>query len=133
MRPKIRTGKPAKEFVDFSGRRKVKGSMDIELAIDAMELADWIDETILFSGEWCLRPLMQAVQPHDVRITVVSTRPTQPPMVADEVRRQADVFIDLSIFGRALVEIPQKNLTASRRAGLSVISQRIGRSWWTQQ
>jgi len=88
--------KAAKEFVDASGRRKVKASMDIELAINAMELADQINEMVLFSGDGSFRSLVQAMQRHGVRVTVVSTTSTQPPMVADELRRQADVFIDLS-------------------------------------
>src|ERR1700753_4185407 len=41
----------AKEFTDALGRRKVKGNMDIELAVDAMEMADNIDTMVLFSGD----------------------------------------------------------------------------------
>jgi uncharacterized protein (TIGR00288 family) len=88
--------KATKEFVDQMGRRKVKGNMDIELAVDAMELAPNIDQMVLFSGDGDFRSLVEAVQRRGVRVTVVSTITTQPPMVADELRRQADVFIDLS-------------------------------------
>ena len=88
--------KATKEYVDTSGRRKVKGNMDIELAIDAMELAGHIDEMILFSGDGDFRSLVEAVQRRGVRITVVSTIASQPPMIADELRRQADVFTDLT-------------------------------------
>ncbi len=87
--------KATKEFVDSSGRRKVKGNMDIELAVDAMELAEHIDEMILFSGDGDFRSLVEAVQRRGVRVTVVSSIASHPPMVADELRRQADVFIDL--------------------------------------
>jgi uncharacterized LabA/DUF88 family protein len=87
--------KPTKEFVDASGRRKVKGNMDIELAVDAMELAEHVDEIVLFSGDGDFRPLVGALQRRGVRVTVVSTISTQPPLVADELRRQADVFTDL--------------------------------------
>ena len=87
--------KPTKEFIDASGRRKVKGNMDIELAIDAMELSDEIDHMILFSGDGDFRSLVEAMQRRAVRVTVISTLKTQPPMVADELRRQADVFTDL--------------------------------------
>jgi uncharacterized LabA/DUF88 family protein len=87
--------KPAKEFTDALGRRKVKGNMDIELAIDAMEMAENIDHMILFSGDGDFRSLVEAVQRKGVRVSVVSTIQTQPPMVADELRRQADEFIDL--------------------------------------
>lgn len=87
--------KATKEFVDQTGRRKVKGNMDIELAVDAMELAGLIDEMVLFSGDGDFRSLVKAVQRRGVRVTVISTISTQPPMVADELRRQADQFIDI--------------------------------------
>jgi uncharacterized LabA/DUF88 family protein len=88
--------KATKEFVDQNtGRRKVKGSMDIELAVDAMELAPFIDQMVLFSGDGDFRSLVESVQRRGVRVTVVSTVSTQPPMVADELRRQADEFIDI--------------------------------------
>jgi uncharacterized LabA/DUF88 family protein len=88
--------KPAKEFTDSTGRRKIKGNMDLELAIDVMELADHIDHVVLFSGDGDFRPLVESVQRKGVRVTVVSTIATQPPMIADELRRQADIFLDLS-------------------------------------
>jgi uncharacterized LabA/DUF88 family protein len=89
------TTKPSKEFLDESGRRRVKGNMHIELAVDAMELADHIDEMVLFSGDGDFRSLVEAVQRRGVRVTVVSTISGQHPMIADELRRQADAFIDL--------------------------------------
>lgn len=88
--------KPAKEFTDSTGRRKIKGNMDLELAVDLMELADHIDHVVLFSGDGDFRPVVESVQKKGVRVTVVSTISTQPPMIADELRRQADVFLDLS-------------------------------------
>jgi len=87
--------KPTKEFVDSLGRRKVKGNMDIELAVDAMEMAEHIDHMVLFSGDGDFRSLVEAVQRRGVRVSVISTITTQPPMIADELRRQADEFIDL--------------------------------------
>ena len=87
--------KATKEFVDASGRRKVKGNMDIELAVDAMELAGHVDQIVLFSGDGDFRSLVEAVQRRGVRVTVVSTISSHPPMIADELRRQADVFTDL--------------------------------------
>jgi uncharacterized LabA/DUF88 family protein len=87
--------KATKEFIDASGRRKVKGNMDIELAVDAMALAEHIDQMVLFSGDGGFRSLVEAVQRRGVRVTVVSTISSQPPMIADELRRQADVFTDL--------------------------------------
>ena len=88
--------KPTKEFVDSTGRRKVKGNMDIELAVNAMEMADHVDLMVLFSGDGDFRSLVEALQRKGVRVAVVSTVSTQPPMVADELRRQADEFIDLA-------------------------------------
>lgn len=88
--------KPTKEFTDASGRRKVKGNMDIELAVDAMELSDYLDHVVLFSGDGDFRSLVEALQHKGKRVSVVSTLRTQPPMVADELRRQADCFIDIS-------------------------------------
>jgi uncharacterized LabA/DUF88 family protein len=87
--------KARKEFIDGSGRRKVKGSMDIELAVDAMELADHVDQIVLFSGDGAFCSLVEALQRRGVRVTVVSSIASNPPMVASELRRQADVFEDL--------------------------------------
>jgi uncharacterized LabA/DUF88 family protein len=87
--------KATKEFVDASGRRKVKGNMDIELAADAMELAEHVDQIVLFTGDGDFRSMVEAVQRRGVRVTVVSTISSQPPMIADELRRQSDVFVDL--------------------------------------
>ena len=87
--------KPIKEFTDSQGRRKAKGSVDIDLVIDAMEMADKVDHILLFSGDGDFRRLVDAVQRKGVRVTVVSTIRAQPPMVADELRRQADNFIEL--------------------------------------
>ena len=87
--------KPTKEFTDAAGRRKIKGNMDIELAIDVMEMAENLDHVVLFSGDGDFRRLVDAVQRKGVRVSVVSTVRSQPPMVADELRRQADIFIEL--------------------------------------
>lgn len=87
--------KPAKEFTDSMGRRKIKGNVDIELAVDMMEMADRIDHAVLFSGDGDFRSLLEAVQRRAVRVTVISTMRSPTPMVADELRRQADTFVDL--------------------------------------
>jgi uncharacterized LabA/DUF88 family protein len=112
--------KATKEFVDAFGRRKVKSSMDVELAVDAMELSAHIDHMVLFSGDGNFRPLVEAVQRRGVRVTVVSTVASQPPMAADELRRQADVFIDLSELrtkvGREPSERPAPREQAPRAA-----------------
>ena len=87
--------KPTKEFTDAFGRRKIKGNMDIELAIDVMEMANYIDHIVLFSGDGDFRRLVEAVQNKGKRVTVVSTIRSTPPMIADELRRQADNYIEL--------------------------------------
>ncbi|WP_293338836.1 NYN domain-containing protein [Parvibaculum sp.] len=102
--------KPAKEFTDATGRRRIKGNMDIELAIDALEIADKLDHMVLFSGDGDFRRLVDAVQRRGKRVTVVSTMRSQPPMIADELRRQADQFVELEtlrdIVGRSHSERP---------------------------
>ena len=88
--------KPTKEFTDATGRRKIKGNMDIELAIDVMEMSDRLDHIVLFSGDGDFRRLVEAVQRKGVRVTVISTIKSSPPMIADELRRQADSFVELT-------------------------------------
>jgi uncharacterized LabA/DUF88 family protein len=88
--------KPVKAFTDVEGRRKLKGNMDVELAVDAMRLAPQLDHIVLFSGDGDFRSLAAALQEKGKRVSVVSSLVTQPPMVADELRRQADQFIDLA-------------------------------------
>jgi len=99
--------KPTKEFTDASGRRKIKGNMDIELAIDVMEMAERLDHVVLFSGDGDFRRLVEAVQRKGVRVTVVSTIRSSPPMVADELRRQADVFVELDELSNSIARMHQ--------------------------
>jgi uncharacterized LabA/DUF88 family protein len=99
--------KPTKEFTDASGRRKIKGNMDIELAIDVMEMAERLDHVVLFSGDGDFRRLVEAVQRKGVRVTVVSTIRSSPPMVADELRRQADVFVELDDLVNSIARMHQ--------------------------
>ena len=87
--------KPAREFTDSSGRRKVKGNMDIELTVDALQLADSVDHYVIFSGDGDFRTLVEALQRKGRKVSVVSTMASQPPMISDELRRQADHFIEL--------------------------------------
>ena len=88
--------KPVKRFTDAQGQSRIKGNMDIEIAVDMLELAPHLDHMILFSGDGDFRRLVQAVQAKGVRVTVVSTTRCQPPQIADELRRQADAFIELA-------------------------------------
>jgi uncharacterized LabA/DUF88 family protein len=83
--------KPAKDFDDGEGRRKYKRALSVELAVDAMEIAEHVDQIVLFSGDGDFRPLVQALQRRGVRVTVVSTTA----VISDDLRRKADVFVDL--------------------------------------
>jgi len=98
--------KPTKEFTDAQGRRRMKGNMDIELAIDMLEMAQHVDHVFLFSGDGDFRRLVEAVQRRGRRVTVVSTIRTAPPVLADELRRQADVFLELSELGPRIMRDP---------------------------
>ena len=97
--------KPTKEFTDAMGRRKIKGNMDIELAIDVMEMAPHLDHVVLFSGDGDFRRLVEAIQRKGVRVTVVSTIRSAPPMVADELRRQADTFMELQDLASQIMRV----------------------------
>jgi uncharacterized LabA/DUF88 family protein len=105
--------KPAREYVDSQGRRKVKGNMDIELTIDAMEIAPHVDHIVLFSGDGDFRRLVESLQRKGVRVSVVSTMRTSPPMISDDLRRQADTFIELdelrSLLGRSDRKTPPES------------------------
>lgn len=98
--------KPTKEFTDSEGRRKIKGNMDIEIAIDVMEMTESLNHIILFSGDGDFRRLVEAVQRKGLRVTVVSTIRSQPPMIADELRRQADTFIDIQDLQERIARVP---------------------------
>lgn len=100
--------KPTKEFTDAQGRRKVKGNMDIELAVDMLEAAEYVDHLVLFSGDGDFRSLVSAIQRKGRKVSVVSTLSVQPPMIADELRRQADNFIDLNTLRNAIGRDPSE-------------------------
>ncbi|MEI9889459.1 MAG: NYN domain-containing protein [Caulobacteraceae bacterium] len=88
--------KPAKEYTDANGRKRHRGDMDVDLAVDMMEMSGHADHLVLFSGDSDFRRLVEAVQRRGVRVTVVSTVKSQPPMASDDLRRQADAFVDLA-------------------------------------
>ncbi|MFM9847756.1 MAG: NYN domain-containing protein [Hyphomicrobiaceae bacterium] len=107
--------KPTKEYTDASGRRKIKGNMDIELTVDAMELAEHLDHVVLFSGDGDFRSLVAALQQKGLRVSVISTLQTQPPMVADELRRQADQFIDIADLEKDICRDPTARVPRETR------------------
>lgn len=95
--------KPAREYTDHqTGRRKFRGNMDVELAIDAIEISEHVGQVYLFTGDSDFRALVGALQRRGVRVTVVSTVSTQPAMIADELRRAADEFIDVATIAQRI-------------------------------
>jgi len=104
--------KSAREFTDATGRRRIKGDMDVEITVDLMEAASHLQHVVLFSGDGDFVAVVEALQRKGVRVTVESTLRSQPPMVADDLRRQADTFLDLtelaSLIGRAPRERPAR-------------------------
>ncbi len=100
--------KPTKKFTDAMGLRTIKGNMDVEIAVDMMAIASRIDHVVLFSGDGDFRRLVEAVQREGVRVSVASTLRTSPPMVADELRRQADTFIDLQDLAPRIAREPRQ-------------------------
>lgn len=104
--------KSVKEFVDASGRRKVKFNMNTEIAVNALEISEHVDEIVLFSGDGDFRPLVEALQRRGVRVTVISSVACSPPMAADELRRQADCFIDLADLQPKIGRDPLERSTA---------------------
>jgi uncharacterized LabA/DUF88 family protein len=108
--------KPTKEYTDATGRRKIKGNMDIELAIDVMEMAQYLDHIVIFSGDGDFRRLVEAVQRKGVRVTVVSTIRSSPPMVADELRRQADSFVELQELAPSIMRVHHRDESRQQHA-----------------
>ncbi len=102
--------KPAKEYTDREGRKRYRGDMDMELAVDMLELAPKADHMVLFSGDSDFAYLLAAVQRKGVRVTVVSTLKSQPPMASDDLRRQADSFVDLADLADIIGRAPRERL-----------------------
>jgi uncharacterized LabA/DUF88 family protein len=113
--------KPTKEFTDASGRRKIKGNMDIEIAVQAIQLTPTLDHLVLFSGDGNFRSLVADLQLRGKRVSVISTLQSTPPMIADELRRQADQFIDLAdiepIIARDNAPRSKRHARSGRRHG----------------
>ncbi len=117
--------KPTKEFTDSMGRRKLKGNMDIELTVDAMRLADSLDHIVIFSGDGDFKSLVAALQQKGKRVSVVSSLQTQPPMVADELRRQSDQFIDLADLEQMICRDPNARAPRTDRTDRPERTDRI--------
>jgi uncharacterized LabA/DUF88 family protein len=105
--------KPAKEFTDAAGRRKIKGNMDIELTVDALDMAPYFDHLVLFSGDGDFTALVAARERRGTRVTVVSTLTTSTPMIADDLRRQADFFLDVADLAKTVGRAHPADRTAA--------------------
>jgi uncharacterized LabA/DUF88 family protein len=116
--------KPAKEFTDDTGRRKIKGNIEVELTVGAMNIAEHVDEIVLFSGDGNFRSLVAELQRRGTKITIVSTITTVPPMVADELRRQADEFIDLADLQTRLGRTPSAPRPTKQQQHPAMLFQR---------
>jgi uncharacterized LabA/DUF88 family protein len=105
--------KLTREFTDpETGKKRIKGNMDMEIALDMLKLAPFIDHAILFSGDGDFCRLLEDVQGMGVRVSVVSTTKTNPPMVADSLRRMADIFIEMDQI-RAHIERPPRQIESA--------------------
>ncbi len=107
--------KPAKEFDDGEGRRKFKRNMGVDLAVDAFEIAKYVDHVVLFSGDGDFCSLVEAIQSQGSRVTVVSSMRTKPAMVADELRRQADMFLELDDLKASISRTMEQGRLRSQR------------------
>jgi uncharacterized LabA/DUF88 family protein len=107
--------KPAKEYTDATGRRRFKGDMDVEIAVDMVQLAGNLDHAFLFSGDGDFLPAVDAVQRKGVRVSVISTIKSNPPMVADDLRRAADNFVDLADLSSLIGRPPRERAHAEER------------------
>ena len=112
--------KNAKSYTDDTGRRKIKGNMDIELAVDALEIAPHIDHAVIFSGDGDFTRVVAAIQRKGVRVSVVSTLATKPPMIADELRRQCDEFIELNNLASKIGRDPEVRAERIRKRAEAV-------------
>jgi uncharacterized LabA/DUF88 family protein len=107
--------KPAKEYTDAAGRRRFKGDMDVEIAIDLLQATAYADHAFLFSGDGDFKAALDAAQRKGMRVTVVSTIKSNPPMAADDLRRTADNFIDLTDLAALVGRPPRERAPADDR------------------
>ena len=91
-----------------TGQTRTKGNMDIEIAVDMLQISDKVDHIVLFSGDGDFRYLVEQIQKKAVRVTVVSYKS----VIADELRRQADTYIDLSTIREQISRPPQEHAPA---------------------
>lgn len=87
--------KPAKIRIGSDGRQHMNTNMRVELAVDALEFSQMADHVVLFSSDSAYCHLVATLQRRGKRVSIVSTLANNGAAVADDLRRQADQFIDL--------------------------------------
>lgn len=104
--------KRAKTYVGEDGRSRTKGNIDVEIAVEAMKLAPTIAHAVLFTGNRDFVPLVAFLQERGTRFTVVSSMRTQPQMISDDLRRQADAFMELDQLRDSIARKPRNDAAA---------------------
>jgi uncharacterized LabA/DUF88 family protein len=79
--------KPLKRFADGT----IKANVDIELALDIIEMLDRLDVVVLASGDGDFQRLVEVIQAKGIRVEVLSVGAS----TAANLRHAADKFIDL--------------------------------------
>ncbi len=118
-RAKIFRRRVADDFGSFHWTSEVKGNVDIEMAVDMMTLAPRCDTIILFSGDGDFVSLVQAVQKTGTRVVIISSEKTSDSTVADELRRQADEFIELTTIADHIRMLDRETAAAANNANTS--------------
>ncbi|MBL8537229.1 MAG: NYN domain-containing protein [Hyphomonadaceae bacterium] len=100
--------KPAKEYLDATGRRRFKGDMDVEITVDLLQTADFADHAFLFSGDGDFVAAIHAAQRKGLRVSVVSTTRSNPPMASDDIRRACDHFVEITDLANLIGRAPRE-------------------------
>lgn len=88
--------KPLKTMTDHAtGEQISRGNLDVEIAVYAMAVAPGVDHIVLMSGDGDFRILVERLQDMGKRVTVVSSCQTRPPICAEDLREQADQFVEM--------------------------------------
>ncbi len=112
--------KPLREFTEASGRRRTKGALTVEIAVEMLENSAFAEHLLLFSGDGELAYAVEAVQRRGCRVTVVSSVKPEAMTVSDDLRRVADRFVDLAdvkdiIFKRDITRLASDSMSSASR------------------
>lgn len=118
--------KPVKVYVDVAGRRKTKGSLHVDMAVHALQLAENLDHLILASSAGGFSSLSAALQAKGKRVSVLSTLKSGPAFVEDDLRRRADQFIELADIRTDIERISSRNSQGTQASSRSRVAPRRG-------